>query len=93
MDSLQDADHQQVRDHRASSDGDERQRDPRHRRDTHRHADVDEDLEHEGEDEPACDDRAVQIARDGDHPEPTPDDEEVEQEQDRRADEAALLGE
>ena len=33
------------------------------------------------------------VARDGDHAQPAPDDEQVEQQQDRRADEAALLGE
>ena len=42
---------------------------------------------------PAGDDRAVEIAGDGDDAQPAPDDEEVEEQQDRAADEAALLGE
>ena len=91
MDPLQHADHEEVRHHRASPDRDERKGNAGHRSDAHRHPDVDEDLEHEGEDEPACHDGAVQIARDGDDPEASPDDEEVEQEQDGRADEATLL--
>ncbi len=43
--------------------------------------------------ETAGDDDAVQVARAGDHPQAAPDDEEVEEEQDRAADEPALLGE
>ena len=42
---------------------------------------------------PARDDRAVEIARTRHDLQPSPDDEQVEQEQDRGAEEAALLGE
>ena len=72
---------------------DEGQRDAGHRRDAHRHADVDEDLEQEREHDPARDDRAEGVPRDRDHAQAAPDDEQVEAEQDRRADEAALLRE
>ena len=42
---------------------------------------------------PPADDRPEQVAGDGDHAQPAPDDEQVEQEQDRGAEEPALLGE
>ena len=42
---------------------------------------------------PAGDDRAVEVARAGDDLQASPDDEQVEQQQDRGAEEAALLGE
>ena len=42
---------------------------------------------------PPGDDGAVEVAGDRDHPQPAPDDEQVEEQQDRAADEAALLGE
>ena len=45
------------------------------------------------EDDPAGDDRAEEVARAGDDLEPAPDDEQVEQQQERGAEEAALLGE
>ena len=66
---------------------------PGDRSDAHRHADVDEHLEEEREDDPARDDGAVEVSRDRDHPQAAPDDEQVEEQQDRGADEAALLGE
>ena len=43
--------------------------------------------------DPAGDDRAEGVARDRDHAQAAPDDEQVEAEQERRAEEAALLGE
>ena len=55
--------------------------------------DVDEHLEEEADDEPPGDDDAVQVRRAGDHAKPAPDDEEVEEQQDRAPDEAPLLGE
>ena len=72
---------------------DERQRDARDRRDADRHPDVDVDLEQEREHEPGGDGGAEQIAGTGRDLQPAPDDEQVEQQQDRRTKEAALLGE
>ena len=60
---------------------------------THRHPDVDEDLEEQREDDAAGDDRRERIGCHRDDPHAAPEHEQVEQEQDRRADEAALLGE
>ena len=93
MNRLQHPHGEQVGDHRGASDGDERQRNTRHGRDAHCHADVDEHLEEETEDDSPGDDRTVEIAGNRDHPEAAPDDEEVEQQEDRAADEAPLLGE
>ena len=93
VDRLEHADRDEVRHHRRAADRDERQRDPRDGRDPHRHADVDEDLEEEREDDPSGDHRPVEVPRDGHHAEPAPDDEQVEEQEDRRAEEAALLGE
>ena len=83
----------EVADHRRSADGDERERDAGDRRDPDRHADVHEHLEEEREHDPRGDDRAEQVARARDDLEPAPDDEQVEQQQDRGAEETALLGE
>ena len=55
--------------------------------------DVDEHLEEEGEDDPAGDDRAVEVSGDRDDAQAAPHDEQVEQQQDRGADEPALLRE
>src|SRR5215211_3625282 len=85
VDREQDAHRGQVRDHRRAADADERQRDARDRRDPHRHTDVDADLEQERERDAAGDDRRERIARHRDDAQPTPDDEQVEAEQDRRA--------
>ena len=93
VDRLQDPHRGQVGDHRRAADRDERQRDAGDRRHADRHADVDEHLEHEREHEPAGDDRAEQVRGARDDLQPAPDDEQVEQQQDRGAEEAALLGE
>ena len=66
-------------------------RDAGDRRDPHRHADVDEDLEEQRDDDAAGDDRRVEVARDRDDAQAAPEHEQVEREQERRADEAALL--
>ena len=93
VDRLQHADREQVRDHRRATDRDERERNAGDGRDAHRHADVDEHLEEEREDDPTGDDSSVEVSGDGDHAQAAPDDEEVEEQQDRGADEPALLGE
>jgi hypothetical protein len=87
-----DPDRDQIRDHRRSSDADEREGIPVIR-DPHRHAEVDEDLEQQREHEPARDDRRERVARDRDDSQASPDHEQIEHEQDRRAEEATLLGE
>ena len=93
MDRLQDAHRDEVGHHRRAADRHERERDPRHGRDAHRHPDVDEHLEEEREDDPSRHDRTVEVSRDGDHPEAAPHHEQVEEQQDCGAEEAALLGE
>ena len=64
----QHADRDQVRDHRRAADAHERKRDARDRRDADRHADVDEDLEEERDDDPARGDRREGVTRDRDRP-------------------------
>ena len=91
MNALQDADQHEVRHHRRAAHGHEWERNACHRRNAHRHTDVDEDLEEERDHQPASGDDAVEIARPGDDAETAPHDEEVEKEQDRASDEAPLL--
>ena len=66
---------------------------PGHRRHAGRHADVDEDLEQKGEDDAGGGDRGERVAGDRDDLQASPDDEQIEQQEDRRADEPALLRE
>src|SRR3954452_3837762 len=91
VDAEEDPDSDEVRDHRRAADREERQRDARDRGNAHRHADIDEDLEQQREHEAAGDDRGERVPRERDDPHSTPHDEQVEPEQDRGADEAALL--
>ena len=93
VDRLQHADRQQVRDHRGAAHADVGKRNAGDRRDTHRHADVHEELEEERDDDPARRDRPEVIAGHGHHLQASPHDEQVEQQQDRAAHEPALLGE
>ena len=92
MDCEQDTHRGEVRDHRRAADAHERERDAGDRGDSHRHADVHEDLEEEREDDPARDDGREEIPCDGHDAEPSPEHEQIEREQDHGADKTALLG-
>ena len=83
----------EVRDHRRPADADERKWNAGDRRDPHRHADVDEQLEQERDHDAAGDHRGVEVARDRDNAQASPEHEQIEREQQRGADEAALLAE
>src|SRR3954470_20134364 len=91
VDREQHAHRREVGDHRRAADAHERQRDAGDRRNPHRHAHVDEDLEEQPDDDPAGDDRRIEITRDRDDAQRSPEHEEIEREEQRRADEAALL--
>src|SRR5215216_6731245 len=83
VDRLEEPDQHEAHDHRAAAVGDERERDAGDRRDPDRHADVDEDLDREDEDDARRDDRLEEPRRERDDLDPAPDDQRVEEDQDR----------
>ena len=93
VNTLENPDQDEVRNHRGSSNRDERERDAGDRRHPHRHADVDKDLKEECEHEPSSDDRPIEIPGNRHYSQPAPDHEEIQEQEDDRTDEATLFSE
>ena len=93
MDRLQDADRDDVRHHRRAADGDEGSGIPVTGAIPIVIPTLTKTWKRKADHDPAGDDRAERVARDRDHAEAAPDDQQVEAEQQRGAEEATLLRE
>src|SRR6059036_2652079 len=91
VDRLQEAEGQEGGQHRRAAVAHERQRDAGDGHDPERHAHVDEDLEEQHADDTAGDQRSEQVLRDGEDAQRPPDEQGVEREDERGADEPEAL--